>query len=118
MTLDECFSSLLFLAQNLAERSSPGPVELVAVANGLHDLTGQEVLKPEKSVLLGPLRVIPQEYPGASCRSVDVVLPAESGRREDLVARLLTELTRGSQDPMETEIAWRGRHRARDRSVR
>jgi hypothetical protein len=111
VTLDECFSSLLYLAQTLAERGSPGPVELVAVANGLHDLTGEEVLKPEKSVLLGPLRVIPQEYPGASCRSVDVVFPAESGRREDLVARLMTELNRGSRDPMETEIALRGRHR-------
>ena len=111
VTLDECFSSLLYLAQTLAERRFPGPVELVAVANGLHDLTGEEILKPEKSVLLGPLRVIPQEYPGASCRSVDIVLPAESGRREDLVARLMTELTRGSRDPMETEIALRGRHR-------
>lgn len=79
--LDKSFYSLLFLAQALGQHllnaglTKPGaadPFDLVVVSNALHKVLGDEPLVPAKATLLGPCRVIPQEYPNVACRSVDV----------------------------------------------
>ena len=57
--------------------------ELLFVSNHLYDVTGDKVVRPERSILLGPCRVVPQEYPGISCRHIDLdVLP---GQKDDPV---------------------------------
>ena len=50
-------------------------VEITVVTNGLEDVTGNEQLHPEKSLLLGPCKVIPQEYSHLDCRIIDIELP-------------------------------------------
>lgn len=73
-------------------------------------LNGDELLCPEKSTLLGPVRVIPLEYPNIHCRSIDVVLPpAASWQAEKLANQLLAELKNPSSDDI--VIAYRGAHR-------
>jgi NAD(P)-dependent dehydrogenase (short-subunit alcohol dehydrogenase family)/acyl carrier protein len=64
---------LLGLAQALGPQA--GGVTLDIVTTGLFDVTGEEVLQPEKAVLMGPARVISQEYPAIRCRVVDISLP-------------------------------------------
>jgi acyl transferase domain-containing protein len=73
---DMGFYSLLFLAQALGRQRLPGTVDLTIVSNGLHEVRGGERLCPEKALVLGPCKVMPQEYAFLSCRSVDVVPPA------------------------------------------
>jgi amino acid adenylation domain-containing protein len=93
------FDSLVFLAQ-ACERTLPGaPLALTVLTSGLHQVAGEPpaaALRPEKALLLGPLRVLPQEQPNLRCQSIDLVLPpAGSGQEEseeDLVERLLAEL--------------------------
>ena len=80
------------------------------ISNGLHAVTGDERLQPEKATVLGPCRVIPHEYLNIRCRSIDVVLPADgAGRGTELADRLAVTLTTNSTS--ETIVAQRGPYR-------
>lgn len=73
------FYSLLSLTKALSERAGNQPVTLLIVSNHLHEVTGGEPLDAAKSVVLGPAKVIPVEFPNITCRSVDIVLPDGAG---------------------------------------
>ena len=106
--LDRAFYSLVFLAQALGRRSATDPTAITVVSTGLAEVTGEEPLDPRKAALLGPVEVVPREYPNLSCRSLDVTLSdvaqtaglilAEIGRRPpgDADAGLPTVAFRGS----------------------
>jgi malonyl CoA-acyl carrier protein transacylase len=107
---DRGFYSLLHLAQALGKRGlttvpETGPVRIEVVTDGLGGVERGDPLRPEKATLIGPVRVISQEYPGLSCRAVDVD-PAEP------TDGLLSELLGGSRDPLQEAItALRGDRR-------
>lgn len=104
------FYSLLFLAQALGERGSSDAVGLLVVTNNLQQVTGEETLSPEKAALLGPCKVIPQEYPYLNCRCADVVLPRSGSINEaELARQLVAELW--ATDNSDNLVAYRGRHR-------
>jgi amino acid adenylation domain-containing protein len=103
------FYSLLFLAQALDEAGLVQPLRLDVVSTNVQEVTGEEVLRPEKATLLGPCKVMPQEYPNLTCRSIDVVLPAPGTPRwDELVEKLLAE---SAAEPSNLTVAYRGRHR-------
>ncbi|MEA2604979.1 MAG: hypothetical protein QOF89_5971 [Acidobacteriota bacterium] len=87
--LDRAFYSLVFLAQALGRQSVTDPTAITVVSNGLCDVTGEEPLEPLKAALLGPVSVIPREYPSLSCRSVDVAL---GGSPERTARQVLAEI--------------------------
>ncbi|MEM7355518.1 MAG: SDR family NAD(P)-dependent oxidoreductase, partial [Acidobacteriota bacterium] len=66
------FSSLLRLAQAISEVQPEAKLELMVVVDGLCDVTGVEPLEPLEATILGPARVIPQEYPGIVARTFDL----------------------------------------------
>ncbi|HSD45604.1 MAG TPA: SDR family NAD(P)-dependent oxidoreductase, partial [Pyrinomonadaceae bacterium] len=103
------FDSLLFLAQAL-ERVNPGSdVRLAILSSNMQKVCGERELRLEKSLLLGPLKVIPQEYPNQRCQSIDLLLPQEeSPEWNDLWRDLFEELTRPLQDRI---VAYRGGER-------
>ncbi|MCI0491095.1 MAG: condensation domain-containing protein [Blastocatellia bacterium] len=115
---DSGFFSLLFLAKALGEQiivqalgndSKADAIEMVIISNDMQEVTGDEPLCPEKATLLGPCKVIPQETPKVTCRSIDISLPELGTRREEeLIDNLVLELTTGRTDQI---IAYRGRHR-------
>ncbi|MBW4685868.1 MAG: SDR family NAD(P)-dependent oxidoreductase [Komarekiella atlantica HA4396-MV6] len=103
------FYSLLFIAQALGKRETTDNFQITVISNNLQPVTGTEALCPEKATLLGPIKVISQEYTNINCRSIDVILPAnDSWQEEKLVEKLLTELT---LDAPEKLIAYRGLNR-------
>jgi acyl transferase domain-containing protein/2-polyprenyl-3-methyl-5-hydroxy-6-metoxy-1,4-benzoquinol methylase/acyl carrier protein len=101
------FYSLLFLAQVFGTQNVTGTIQMNVVSNNLQKVTGEEKLCPEKATLLGPCRVIPQEYPNITCRSIDIVLP-DSGTEKILIDQLLSEFLFESSDLM---VAYRDSHR-------
>lgn len=101
------WSSLLFLAQAIAENNQTDALEISIVSNNLQEVTGSEILCPEKALVLGTCKVMPLEYPNITCRSIDVVVPVESGQ-EELIQTLIAELTTPTSDQI---IAYRGRNR-------
>ncbi|MDF5730970.1 MAG: SDR family NAD(P)-dependent oxidoreductase, partial [Rhizonema sp. PD38] len=103
------FYSLLFLAQAIGKQSMNDQLQIAVVSNNLQEVTGDEVLCPEKATILGPVKVIVQEYPNINCCSIDVVMPPKgSWHEERLLDQLLAELTTQFVDRV---IAYRGFHR-------
>jgi len=102
------FSSLLFLAQALGKQNLTD-LKIAVVSNNMQQVTDEEVLCPEKATLLGPCKVIPQEYPQITCRSIDVVIP-ESGTSQEkkLIEQLIAELNAKASDNV---VAYRQEHR-------
>jgi acyl transferase domain-containing protein/acyl carrier protein len=103
------FFSLLFLAQVMGTRNITQEIQLVAVSNGVHEVTGTEAIDAEKATMLGPLKVIPQEFPNVHCCHVDVVLPGSDTLEGTVLARqIIDEATHRTYDPL---VAYRGAYR-------
>ena len=103
------FNSLMFLVQSLSDHDLTGPIQISVVSNNLYEVTGTEVLQPEKALILGPCKVIEQEYPNISCNCIDIVLPESNKEDEiDVIGQVLSETSAKTDDRI---IAYRGRHR-------
>jgi acyl transferase domain-containing protein/NADPH:quinone reductase-like Zn-dependent oxidoreductase len=85
------FYSLLFLMQAASRQGMADDLSIHVVSSHMQQVVGTELSCPEKATLLGPVRVIPQEFPGTRCRSIDLVLP-DSRRWSDCLDRLMREL--------------------------
>lgn len=112
------FTSLIFLAQAIGEQMLAGgfggavgetALTLIAVSDHLHEVTGEEIPCPGKATLLGPVQVIPQEYPNFRCYNLDLLLPErESPAWERLVVRLSADLASPGSEPL---VCYRGTER-------
>ena len=103
------FYSLIFLAQALTEPNLTDSLEIEIVSNNMQEVTGEEVLCPEKVFVLGPCKVIEQEYSNIVCRSIDVVIPeTETWQEKKLIDQLLAEFTAQASDRV---VAYRGNYR-------
>ena len=99
------FFSLLALAQALGEEEGgAAPLRLNILTSDTQRVTGDESLCPEKALVTGPLRVVPQELRHVRARSIDITHPSGPRDREKLVGLLLAELV--SDDP-ESVVAYR-----------
>jgi amino acid adenylation domain-containing protein len=107
--LDLGFFSLFYLAKAIGKQDISGSIDISVVTNEMQDVLGDECLCPGKAGIIGLVKVIPQEYPGIICRSIDLVLP-EPGSREENKApdQLQAELLAGTR---ETVIAFRRNQR-------
>jgi phthiocerol/phenolphthiocerol synthesis type-I polyketide synthase E len=103
------FYSLLYLAQALDNSRVMSPVTIWLITSGLHDVTGCEPLDPARATLLGPARVLPQEFSNITCRNIDVALPNHTGEAvTEAVAQIAAECLAGDFAPV---VAYRGPHR-------
>lgn len=103
------FYSLIYLAQVLGEHGLTDEVQIEVVTNHMLEVTGDESLVPEKATVLGPGKVIPQEYQSIKCRVVDISLPEPGTAGEERLAEnLIAEFAASTS---ETVVAYRGRHR-------
>lgn len=98
------FYGPLYLAQAIGARGIKEAVEITIISTAAHDVTGEEYLSTIKAMLLGPCRVIPQEYANLICKSVDISADLSSGRISE---QLLREL----RQPENSVVAYRGSHR-------
>ncbi|KYC36595.1 polyketide synthase [Scytonema hofmannii PCC 7110] len=103
------FYSLLFIAQALSKQNVTNPLQLIVVTNNVHDAIGQEELIPEKGTVLGPCKVIPQEYPNITCRNIDIFTPELiTFQEKQLINQLVAEL---AAQPSDLVVAYRGDRR-------
>ncbi len=103
------YYSLLALAQAVENVCAGAPVRILVAANNLHSITSEEASSPRKATMLGPCRVVPQEYGNVTCRCVDVVV-GESGspQQRRSINQLLAECAESSSDVV---VAYRGDQR-------
>ena len=101
------FYSLLYLVQSLSEAAVIAPLELSVVTSQAQDVTGTELLCPDKATVLSAALTIGTEFPHIRCRSVDISI----ARPEDVriqAENLLGELASNARDLV---VAWRGNYR-------
>lgn len=79
------FYNLLYLAQSIGKYAESKKVKISVVTTGLHEVTGDENLVPARTTILGPVKVIPKEYPNIFCTNIDI-------RTADAINNLLNEL--------------------------
>jgi acyl transferase domain-containing protein len=104
------FYSLLYLGRAFGRVDGIEAMEITIISDYLYNVSGQEVTYPEKAILLGINRVIPQEYNNIYCKCIDIMLPKMPAGREieSLAEKILMETeTKG----FDTNIAYRGRQR-------
>ncbi|MEJ2418452.1 MAG: hypothetical protein P8Y45_16280, partial [Exilibacterium sp.] len=90
--------------RNLAEK-----IEIVAISNQLHEVTGEETLAPEKATTLGFIRAVSQEIPYLRCRSIDIAISQQlSQQGNQLIEELLNDLQCNAPDSI---TAYRHGHR-------
>jgi len=107
--LERGFYSLLWLTQAIGEQSADEPLRIIVVTNNMQQVTGDESLHPEKATVLGPCKVIPQEYRHISCSSLDITIPTTgNGQVEKLADLLVGELASETTD---TIVAYRNHQR-------
>ncbi len=106
LTQNSGLYSLLFLTQAIGKQNAADPFQITVISNGIHRMTGEESLCPAKATVLGPVKVIPQEYPNIRCRNIDLYL--KNGQRSTDIDLLLAEII---AEPSESVIAFRGNHR-------
>lgn len=103
------FYSLLFLVQSLSRLNLNDSLQLTAVSSGVEEITGTESFSPEKTTILAACKVIPQEYPHITCRSIDIDLaPPDSIEGRELLDQIVAECTGKSGDLV---VGYRGRRR-------
>ncbi len=96
------YLSGLALVQALVAADLAAEVRLTFLLRHAADVTGSEVLAPGRATLLGLAKVIPQEFPGLSCRVVDLTGSEAGG------AAVAAELVSGATDAL---VAYRGSRR-------
>ena len=117
--LNRGFMSLLFLAQALgaqagsaasqADSQSGRKIRIEAICNPFHPFGSDVRLYPSQAALTGAVKVIPQEYPGLSCRCIDIGRsPSSEAEVQESAQRLMREL---DCEPEEDIVAWRGEER-------
>jgi len=99
------FYSLLFLTQAFGKQNVTDPLRIGVISNNVQEVTGEEELSPEKATVLGPCKVISQEYPNISCHSIDL---GSGFLGEKLIDQLIAELTGNHSEYF---VAYRGSHR-------
>lgn len=96
--LEASFFGPLHLAQGLGTLGEISNVEILFVSNHLYDVTSERITHPERATLIGPCRVIPQEYPGITCRNIDIDFSVDRSTLKNFAPSLVEEIASSSPD--------------------
>jgi acyl transferase domain-containing protein/SAM-dependent methyltransferase len=102
------YESLLYLAQALVMQGGDSAVRLTVVASNLFEVMEEDAVDPEKATILGPCRVIPQEFENIACRCIDIGGFRAGDAGDGLFRQLLEEVTGSPEEPV---VALRHGHR-------
>ncbi|GIP23198.1 type I polyketide synthase [Paenibacillus sp. J22TS3] len=95
------YTTLINLLSSMADKVLSEEVQVFAAAAGIMDIYGSETANPIRRSLMGPLLVIPYEYPGCRVKLID--FHGLSGKR--LIDKLVQETAAPAAG---TVIAYRG----------
>ncbi|PEP99058.1 polyketide synthase, partial [Bacillus wiedmannii] len=102
------FYSLLYLTQALSQLHVTHQLSIWVACSEVHDVTGTEALIPEKATILGPCKVIPQEYTNITCRLLDIEVSQTVEEIEWISEKIFDEVLAEAADSI---IAYRGSYR-------
>lgn len=103
------FYSLLYIAKSLSKRDINKKIYIDVITSNMQEITGEEVIYPEKSTIISAVTVIPQEYSNIRCRSIDTnLLGGNYFSKQNIINQLTEELSSNVWDSI---VGYRGRYR-------
>ncbi len=100
------FYSIMYLVQAIGNIDAAKMTRLFIISNNMQSVTGEDIVYPQKSTLIGLCKNIPQEYTNISCRSIDIGNISSIKRNiHKLVQELYNEI---SSKVVEVLVAYRG----------
>jgi len=102
------FYGPMYLEQALISEGLVKNQFMVFVVNHLFDVSGEEILAPEKALVAGPARCICQEHPGVISRLVDLPSVGGSMQLRELCSAVINECRLPAD---ETVVAYRHGYR-------
>ena len=101
------FSGPVHLLQALAEEDLADNLSLTFVSSGMKRVHDTDIVSaPDRALILGPAKVIGQEYPGITSRVVDLEYGPTPSAIEKAASHLLEEVT--SATGADSMVAYRG----------
>jgi acyl transferase domain-containing protein len=85
------YYSVLNMVQALNRHKFNAELTIKIFTNDLHDITGNEKLRPEKSATIGLVKVLQQEFQNITCQAVDIYLPVRGSEDEKILVSGLVE---------------------------
>jgi acyl transferase domain-containing protein/acyl carrier protein len=105
------YHSLTGIARALGNETPTAKVQVNVFTGNMYPVTGEEELCPWKATVLGPVKVIPLEYPKIHCAVIDIVPPRGGAVEEGKLMEILeAEAEAGASDGV---TAIRGSFRCR-----
>ena len=112
---EQGFYSLLYLMQALAGEELTDGIHVTAITSGAAQVRDEALPYPDKSTVLGPIKVMPRELPGVSAAVLDVELPGKKLKKAEAQAAMAELADRVLEDllakPANTVAALRGARR-------
>jgi amino acid adenylation domain-containing protein len=108
-TQDLGFYSLFYTAWVVGKQEITSEIRITVVTDNMQEVSWENYLCPEKSTVLGAIKVIPKEYPNIKCSSVDILLPQPGSPEEEWLADNLLE--ESCTLAAEQVVAYRGNSR-------
>lgn len=103
------FDSLFYLAQAIGEQNILTGFHLTILSSQVYEVTGNEKVNPFRSLITGPCKVIPKEYPNITCKNIDIGFSGFAPKPDEAFPdTLLAEIQVQTPDRV---VALRGRHR-------
>lgn len=101
--LEKGFYSLLYLAQAIGQEGIDHPVRIAMISDRMQRVLNEQDRVPLKAAALGPVRVIPREYPNITISSIDLdQLHSGMAARSQLTEALIAELSAPEPSEMVT----------------
>jgi amino acid adenylation domain-containing protein len=103
----EGYDSLIKIVKHSRNKRRPRHLNIVMVCDSLHHIAGETHTYPEKALVLGALKTIPQEHPDIDCCSIDLPIldPQAPSILKTHARNLLAEIDAGLP---EKTVAFRG----------
>ncbi|MDQ1355254.1 MAG: hypothetical protein QG657_5564 [Acidobacteriota bacterium] len=83
------YYSLTGIARAIGNEAAADKIQIKVFTNNIFSVTGEEELHPWNATVLGPVKVIPLEYPNIDCSIIDISLPTPGMDKKDKEEKLM-----------------------------
>jgi len=87
---DTGFHSLIDISRAIGKQGIKKQIHLFVISNNMQDVVGNDGRNPQKTTLLGPVKVIPKEFSNLRCSSIDLFIEEQEFFKDNLLIEQLS----------------------------
>lgn len=102
------FLQLICLAQSIGEVCWNKDITISLISQDIQKIIGSETIQPEKSLLIGPCKVINKEIENINCKLIDIESNIDYVKHNDLFSQIISDIMLPNRS---LHVAYRGMYR-------